>query len=139
MSQEDFTQIKIKLEKEDPEFSLEHNELRIIVKTEEEIQLITQEEDYECTKKVKKEKHTAHNGQPRTYPRQKAAKNSVTGIPSDGPSTPVEAEKSLQDSKSLPPKKPFACTECEKSFSHLGNLSRHKHIHKGAKPFTCPE
>ncbi|KAM4619689.1 uncharacterized protein O3C94_021057 [Discoglossus pictus] len=35
--------------------------------------------------------------------------------------------------------KQFACTECEKCFSQLSALNRHKITHTGEKPFPCSE
>uniref|UniRef100_A0A663EZE1 C2H2-type domain-containing protein n=1 Tax=Aquila chrysaetos chrysaetos TaxID=223781 RepID=A0A663EZE1_AQUCH len=36
-------------------------------------------------------------------------------------------------------KRPFACTECGKSFVKKGTLTAHKEIHKREKPFKCPD
>ncbi|KAG8430520.1 hypothetical protein GDO86_020454 [Hymenochirus boettgeri] len=35
--------------------------------------------------------------------------------------------------------KPFACTECEKTFSRKQHIISHQTIHTGEKPFTCTE
>uniref|UniRef100_A0A8C4UCV4 C2H2-type domain-containing protein n=1 Tax=Falco tinnunculus TaxID=100819 RepID=A0A8C4UCV4_FALTI len=38
-----------------------------------------------------------------------------------------------------PELRPFACTECGKSFVKKGTLTAHKEIHKREKPFKCPD
>ncbi|NXR10457.1 ZN787 protein, partial [Semnornis frantzii] len=35
--------------------------------------------------------------------------------------------------------KPFSCSECGQSFNHRNNLIRHYRAHTGEKPFTCPD
>ncbi|KAL8615576.1 hypothetical protein ACOMHN_016153 [Nucella lapillus] len=33
--------------------------------------------------------------------------------------------------------KPFGCDQCNKSFAHASDLTRHKIIHSGSKPYSC--
>ncbi|XP_008935235.1 PREDICTED: gastrula zinc finger protein XlCGF8.2DB-like, partial [Merops nubicus] len=33
--------------------------------------------------------------------------------------------------------KPFACTDCGKSFTWKSHLAKHRCIHNGEKPFAC--
>ena len=35
--------------------------------------------------------------------------------------------------------KPFACSQCERKFSHRGLLNRHLRVHSGEKPFACSQ
>lgn len=34
--------------------------------------------------------------------------------------------------------KPYDCSICKRKFSHASNLVRHQRIHSGEKPFSCP-
>ena len=35
--------------------------------------------------------------------------------------------------------KPFVCPDCDKKFTHSGNLDVQRKIHTGEKPFVCPD
>ena len=50
----------------------------------------------------------------------------------------VENNEEIEKFKSSYDKKTFPCDDCERVFSRFDNLSTHKRIHSGEKPFCCP-